>query len=492
METLENRLALSVNLLLNHNPPQPFHASHLTELNGELYFIANNGPNQNIELWKTDGMSEASLVTEIPNNSRVTDMVTLDDQLVFLAVQNEFEDSNHHLYSSDGTSEGTIDLTRRFGEPVFVGVESSLHVENDRVFFYATDYHGHLFPISTDGTIEGTNTFVMAYADGGVYWVAPDRGKQNAVLWYRRDGEPTNRLEELSIEVRNVVVAGEGIYFIANTDAGREVWFSDGTGFGTSMIQDLNPGPRSSNPSNLTLVGDQLYFIADDGQGRSLFSAERKEGAFEIENLGVSNRVEHFIVHEDTIYVLAETVEGFDLASYSPANESLTLRGTVEGDRADLLLTSMGMAVVVWNESGHQLSFIADVALTTIPDLDFNAFLGGTGEFAYLSSQALGQTTIWYTEGTPETTKEVGSMRANEFEFLDSNLIISGSQATTHGIWKANADGINLLAEMADDDGGATYHQVDTIDGKAIISAEDRINCAKKAWEGGMRCNLQL
>ena len=46
---------------------------------------------------------------------------------------------------------------------------------------------------------------------------------------------------------------------------GDELWRSDGTETGTSMVKDIAPGAASSFPSNLANVDGSLIFIADDG-----------------------------------------------------------------------------------------------------------------------------------------------------------------------------------------------------------------------------------
>ncbi|MGA8926840.1 MAG: ELWxxDGT repeat protein [Solirubrobacterales bacterium] len=46
---------------------------------------------------------------------------------------------------------------------------------------------------------------------------------------------------------------------------GYELWRSDGTGKGTRMVKDINPGPGSSYVYGATVVNRILYFAADDG-----------------------------------------------------------------------------------------------------------------------------------------------------------------------------------------------------------------------------------
>ena len=57
-------------------------------------------------------------------------------------------------------------------------------------------------------------------------------------------------------------------YFAANdgTD-GDELWRTDGTPGGTSMVNDIDPGPAGSSPQELTDLNGTLYFVAHDGTG---------------------------------------------------------------------------------------------------------------------------------------------------------------------------------------------------------------------------------
>jgi ELWxxDGT repeat protein len=56
----------------------------------------------------------------------------------------------------------------------------------------------------------------------------------------------------------------EYVYFTADSDAtGREIWRTDGTPGGTSMLAELSPGPGSVEPTALAAIGDRLYFAAD-------------------------------------------------------------------------------------------------------------------------------------------------------------------------------------------------------------------------------------
>jgi ELWxxDGT repeat protein len=56
------------------------------------------------------------------------------------------------------------------------------------------------------------------------------------------------------------------VLFFAATDRvhGRELWTSDGTPSGTSLVGDLDPGKASSYPGAFTVVDGNLFFRARD------------------------------------------------------------------------------------------------------------------------------------------------------------------------------------------------------------------------------------
>jgi ELWxxDGT repeat protein len=65
---------------------------------------------------------------------------------------------------------------------------------------------------------------------------------------------------------------GTEVFSARDRAHGRELWISDGWPGNTLMAADINPGPASSDPRDITVIGQVAYFTADDGRhGRQLW-----------------------------------------------------------------------------------------------------------------------------------------------------------------------------------------------------------------------------
>ena len=61
---------------------------------------------------------------------------------------------------------------------------------------------------------------------------------------------------------------GDGrLVFVAyDGTTGHELWVTDGTTVGTTLLKEINPGPRDPLTPSFTALGDgRLVFTADDG-----------------------------------------------------------------------------------------------------------------------------------------------------------------------------------------------------------------------------------
>ncbi len=203
------------------------------------------------------------------------------------------------LWKSDGTEAGTVpvkDINPGAGD-------SSPHYmssANGILFFAADDGSSGVELWRSDGTEAGTtlvkdinpgpgNSNPWGGVDvGGTLYFAADDGASGFELW-RSDGIETgtvqvrdirpglgSSLEDRPRGIDPILLASvDGVIFLRayHGSTGWELWRSDGTGAGTILVKDINPGPGGwdqnsaghSWPHYLMSFQGKLYFAADDG-----------------------------------------------------------------------------------------------------------------------------------------------------------------------------------------------------------------------------------
>ena len=294
----------------NSSTPQ-----NLIDVGGVLYFTANDGVT-GVELWKSDGTSEGTvLVRDIfegdqtnsndPNSSAPSDFVALGNTLIFTATDDQF---GREIWKSDGTEDGTEILrdihtgTGDDGAPndSFPGL---LTLHDGEVFFVADDGDHGAELWKTDGSEAGTE-LVRDIRDGaeGAFTNADSVVSNGSFLIFTADDGTTgnelwrsNGTEAGTTIIEDITPGAEGnlnsfasltefdgtVYFSADDGAtGKELWMTDGTTAGTVMIADISPGvtqddqsiPYSSYPTNFQKIEGRVYFSAHTPQtGRELW-----------------------------------------------------------------------------------------------------------------------------------------------------------------------------------------------------------------------------
>jgi ELWxxDGT repeat protein len=214
-------------------------------------------------------------VTKLNNNQGLQFVGLLDaNRAVF------YSHGTHMLWISDGTLTGTNQITSK------VTYDAFGTVMNGRIYFRgfspATGYE--LW--RTDGTDAGTTLVqdtnpgtassnpsdrLLVFANH-IYFSAQTAAKGRE-LW------KTDGTDEGTVLVKDIIsgtgssntealykikVAGNHLYFVANTNLGEELWKTDGTAEGTIPVRDINPGAASASPIILGTYQGRLVFTAND------------------------------------------------------------------------------------------------------------------------------------------------------------------------------------------------------------------------------------
>ena len=114
------------------------------------------------------------------------------------------------------------------------------------------------------------------FSDGTEFWKS-DGTPTGTRLVRDLAGESSSRPTEFTRIDNSIVI------FAATDRYGRELWITDGTSAGTRLLKDINQNPNlgpypSANPSYLTLAGSTVFFVADDGiHGKELWKTDGTE-----------------------------------------------------------------------------------------------------------------------------------------------------------------------------------------------------------------------
>jgi ELWxxDGT repeat protein len=246
--------------------------SNLTNVNGTLFFSAYDGPN-GYQLWKSDGTAAGTV--SLTGWVDPADLTNVNGELYFSA-----NDGTHgpQLWKSDGTAAGSTMVTDI--NPTGSFDPANLTNVNGTLFFSANDGTHGTELWKSDGTVAGTTM---------VQDICPPTTR-TASYTYTGSAPWTNTYVIDSSYPSGLTNVNGMLYFSANDGThGTQLWKSDGTVAGTTMVQDIYPGsswhtstygpgyysggtetktvylPNSSSPSALTNVNGRLLFAANDG-----------------------------------------------------------------------------------------------------------------------------------------------------------------------------------------------------------------------------------
>ena len=261
----------------------PGRPDNLTDVDGTLFFTISDSTH-GYELWKSDGTEAGTTLVKDINPGSVgsgpDDLTDVGGILFFHAV-----DGTHgrELWKSDGTEAGTT-LVKDINPGDFYTRPYGLTDVGGTLFFIA-DVPTHVGALwKSDGTEAGTamvkdpggDTYPSSLANVGstLFFVANDL-THGLELW-KSDGSAagTAMVKDIntgceSLEPRNCdsrptwfTDVGGTLFFTAEDSThSRELWKSDGTEAGTTLVKDIVPGDDSQvDPNGLTNVGGTLFF----------------------------------------------------------------------------------------------------------------------------------------------------------------------------------------------------------------------------------------
>ena len=236
--------------------------------NNRAFFSANDGVNGE-ELWGTNGTDAGtSLLKDIePGLASSVDFivnaVVVGSKFIFTATNTTF--TRRQLWESDGTTANTR-LFKNFDGADFPFTFPGYNpITGGQVLF-----QGNKFFFAASTAAEGYELWVSDGVDGTVAHthIVKDINAGAA------DGIESSNL--------SYTYTATAIYFPANnTTNGLELWKSDGTNAGTTMVADLVTGTGGSDPQlDYSLVNNKILFEANNGDDPVLTDLYAVNGTF--------------------------------------------------------------------------------------------------------------------------------------------------------------------------------------------------------------------
>lgn len=243
---------------------------------GILYFHTSAGPTfQETDLFRTDGtLTGTSLVKRFPATLQSFGVGVDGLYLTFLTGTFHPTPGLWSTWKSDGTDAGTVPLgpTVTTSQPNYFNAFGDLYQRQNltgpQPTFRQNKRTGTfelVSPMPSSAVLTGSNSVLYK---GQLYGTstAPTTGTELS----RLDGTPVRDLnpgmgQGIAMGSRPAVFNGL-LYFAGDDGAtGPELWQSDGSADSTRLVRDQVPGPRGSNPLNLTEFRGALYYDTWDG-----------------------------------------------------------------------------------------------------------------------------------------------------------------------------------------------------------------------------------
>ncbi len=256
------------NTNLLYNPGAGVTIYHPRFVNGKFVFIVTD-TTKNVKLWSTDGtIANTTLFKDIPDYIRNYGEV-VNNKLVFTVIADT--SGNQELWSTDGTAANTQSI-----ENIHAEIEPGYVINNRLLFTTFSDSTGNEL-WSTDGTAANTNP--IKHIKAALY--------------------------------PNVVLNNKLIFSGYTSAAGDELWSTDGTAANTILLKDIVPGKEGSGPSfvyntgalqNSITNGNSNFSYYTPFKGKYYFTANEElwstdgttDGTTLITNMDVQNNSSFF------------------------------------------------------------------------------------------------------------------------------------------------------------------------------------------------------
>jgi large repetitive protein len=298
---------------------------------------------------------------------------------------------------------------------------------------------------------------------------------------------------------------GPYAFFAArNNTFGVELWKTDGTPAGTTMVANIGPHQSSSAPAWLTRIGDTLYFAATVGVHRELWKTDGTEaGTVQVADIkagsGAGSEPAELTNYRGTLFFTAD--DG------SPGRQLWKSDGTAAGTVK--LTNGVGTFGLPWASNlavaagtlffigGGELLKIDGTDAGTVRMTDVAGPLGlgqsivaaGVNELFFTAHDPVAGPRLWKTDGTAEGTVPVAAVNVSNFgggPIVVGGTLFFGSTDPDHGteLWRSDGTeaGTVLIADINLGPAGSNPSELTHMGGLVFFTADDGLS-GRELWK---------
>lgn len=406
------------------------------------------------------------------------------------------------LWSTNGTDAGTSLL-----KDIVTGTASStpadFFVFNNILFFTATNGDGKEL-WKTDGTAGGTVivkdinpsgdgvTDPRFFSNNNILFFVANNGTNGDELW-KTDGTSGG-----TVMVKDLVAGSAGssfvdfgalgtktIFAITKGDiftGSEQIWQTDGTTIGTTLLKDIGAGSALGVPGFLNF-DSKLFFAAGpsfSGTGIELWSTDGTEvGTAIVKNINTSNGASSFPLLLDAIIINGKFYFQATTGAGGKNSELWESDGTETGT---VLFDDI-------NPGGNgSLPFILPAINYSGSDAGLSHTILYNGKIFFTANNGTNGTELWITDGTTANTNMVkdiqtgsgsGMGQLTSWFYTNAGLFFAANNGTTgYELWKSTGtlDGTNIYKDVNPGSGASDPILIGIYDNHLYFTANDGDN----------------